>query len=167
MTQYFEILIRGPRPNVSLLLPSGAKARGLAFQESATAGLAELADGTKPYAGFVTNAVVTAIPTPTYAELAAPANVAAKQLENPFLAGDDGSFEDAEEVIAGGTDYIDTSVNSGVALKTGISFDAGKFKVCAATKLAHFVLVEKVTIDSLACYRFQRLYGSSSATVGS
>ena len=62
----FEILKRSPRPVVSLLTPASGQGyalpmsgligymRGTPMQESATAGQAELADGTKPFAGFMT-----------------------------------------------------------------------------------------------------------------
>ena len=39
----FEILRRGVRQNQSLILPAGAKPMGTAYQESGTAGTAELA----------------------------------------------------------------------------------------------------------------------------
>ena len=65
---YFEILRRSPRPVVSLLTPPSGQGyllpatnnsllgyvRGTAMQESAVPGQAELADGSKPFAGFMT-----------------------------------------------------------------------------------------------------------------
>mgnify|MGYP000331862768 CR=1 FL=1 len=97
-TQYFEILRRGQRQPVSLIVPNAVAPEGRAFQESAIAGTAELADGTKR-AFFVQRAVVTELPTPSIAELT---GQGAQPLETPFLGGYEAGLEDADEFVCGG-----------------------------------------------------------------
>lgn len=122
----FEISRPGPGRHISLILPAGAAVRGLAYQESATAGTAELADGTKPIVGFSTREVK--VDGPALGDVVFPG-----RLELPFKAGQEGSFEQAEEVQAEGTDYIVTdgagAVSSGTALETEMSFLGGKWQV--------------------------------------
>ena len=142
----FELLKRSPRPVVSLLTPASGQGyalpmsgligymRGTPMQESATAGQAELADGSKPFAGFMTRdsqgggGVLGDMIYPN-------------RLELPFVAGEDGSFEFAEEVVAEGANLIDAGLTAATPLKTAISFAAGKFAVAISGQDAQFVLV--------------------------
>ena len=59
----FEIKLRSSRFPNSLLTPNANAVRGLAFQESDTAGTAELANGLKPFVGFLTRQVKVGGPT--------------------------------------------------------------------------------------------------------
>jgi len=136
----FEITKRSEQQNSSLTTPVAAAVVGLAFQESAVAGAAELADGTKPFIGFVTRAVQ--VGGPTVAQLGfgylggGVPPIFPGGIELPFVAGEHASFEMAEEVEVEGSDYIDGTGSDAIlgsgqggtsALGTKISFAAGKF----------------------------------------
>ena len=147
----FEILKRSPRPVVSLLTPASGAGytlpngltgylRGTPMQESATAGQAELADGTKPFAGFLTRDSQAG--GPSLGDIIYPG-----RLELPFVAGQDGSFEFAEEVVVEGANFIDTSLDANSALKIAVSFVGGKFSTVSSGQDSQFVLVEKPTPD--------------------
>src|ERR1035437_4527473 len=105
-----NILKRSPRPVNSLLTPAVAALRGVAMQESAIAGTAELADGSKPFAGFQTRPSL--VGGPTVGDIIYPG-----RLELPFATGEDGSYEFGEQVEAEGSDYIDSGLTSGAVLK--------------------------------------------------
>ena len=150
----FEITKRSPRPVVSLLTPASGQGyaltagsgligymRGTPMQESATPGQAELADGTKPFAGFLTRDSQAG--GATLADQIVPG-----RLELPFVAGEDGSFEFAEEVVAEGPLLIDAGLTGATPLKTPISFAAGKFAVAGSGQNAQWVLVELPAPDT-------------------
>lgn len=160
ITNYFNILRRGSRQNESWILPAVAAPAGRAFQESATAGTAELADGTKP-AFFVCKAVVTDFPTLSVAELTGQGQ---QPLEQEYVADGVamGGFEDADEFICGGPDhmYSGTGAHTGAtSLKTKAGFKDGKVRTPQSNEYAEFMLVEKPIIDGLQCYRYQRIAG--------
>ena len=158
----FEILRRGVRQNKSLIVPSVAQPMGMAFQESATAGTAELADSTKPFAGFVTRPIVTALPTPTIAELTGQGE---QPLEQDFLGGYEVGLEDAEEFVAEGPtlQYSGTGqINGATTLKTKCAFKDGKVRVAQSGEYAEYMLVEKQTVEvatNAVRGRFERIYG--------
>ncbi len=143
----FEITRRGSKQNRSLIVPAVAKPFGTAFQESAIAGTAELADGTKPFDGFVTRGIVTALPTPSIAEAA---GLGAQPLEQDFLGGYEAGLEDADEFIAEGSDYIYSGtgqITSGTALKTKCGFKNGQIRVTQSGEYAEYMLIEKMTVE--------------------
>lgn len=132
MKQLFEITRRSPLPVRSLVTPASPATRGQAFQESATAGTAELADGTKPFAGFITRN--SQVGGPVLGDVIYPG-----RLELPFETGFAGSFEYAEEIEAEGTTFIDTAsqygaITTGTALGTELTFNAGKLSVATSGK---------------------------------
>lgn len=135
----FTITKRSPLPVNSLLTPAVAAVKGAAMQESATAGTAELADGTKVFAGFQTRA--SAVDGPVLGDLIYPG-----RLELPFVATQDGTYEFAEEVVAEGTDYLSADVTVGIAvnspLKSPCSFVGGKFALGATGQICEYMLVE-------------------------
>lgn len=120
---YFEIKRTSPSRNVSMLTPTGnTYPRGTAFQESDVLGTAELADGTKAKPMFITRKVLNGGPV-------LGDDVYPGRLELPFTAGDEASFEDAEEIELEGADFIYGStgaITSGTALDTEIAFKDGK-----------------------------------------
>lgn len=136
----FEIIRSHRNRNISLLTPVAAAMRGQAYQESATAGTAELADGTKPLTGFVTRDVV--VGGPTLGDAIYPG-----RLELPFKAGDEASFEKGEAVEAEGGDFIilapaSNGLDASTALETDLSFSAGKFIVAAGAAKKFYRLKE-------------------------
>ena len=140
----FEITKKSPRPVNSLLTPATAAIRGIPMQESATAGTAELADGTKPFAGFMTRPSV--VGGPVLGDIVYPG-----RLELPFATGEEGTYEFAEEVVAEGAGYLSADNTVGVKantpLKTPISFVGGLFAVEATGQFYEFTLVELPTPD--------------------
>ena len=134
----FVITKRSPLPVNTLLTPASAAVRGAAMQESATAGTAELADGTKVFAGFQTRA--------SAADLVLGDLIYPGRLELPLICSQEGTYEYAEEVIAEGTDYLSDDVTVGVktnsSLKTPCSFVGGKFALGASGQICEFMLVE-------------------------
>jgi hypothetical protein len=134
----FEIRFRSPKPNRNLLTPNAASERGVAFQESAVAGTSELADGTKPIAGFCSRKVLVGGP-------GLGDHIYPGRLELPFTATQEAAFELAEEVEAEGANYIDGSITGGTALKTPLMFTAGKFALATTGKWSEFMLVEQMT----------------------
>lgn len=155
----FEILRRGSRQNISLILPAVAALEGTAFQESATAGTGELGDGTKK-AFFVTRPVVTALPNPSIAELT---GQGAQPLEQEFLGGYECGLEDADEFVAeGAMIYSGTGMfAAGTALKTKAGFKDGKIRQAQSGEIAEFMLVEKMTPETAGNLRlrFERIEG--------
>lgn len=145
MSDYFQILKNSSRENNAGTLPSGAAARGLAYQWSATAGTVELADGTGVFAGFVTRTVGATAPTVEQHMLVNGIIPATGEIGLlPFTGGEVGAFEFADEVDVEGSAYIDDVV-AGTALKTALSFSAGKFHIATTGQLAEFMLKEKPT----------------------
>jgi hypothetical protein len=136
----FNITKRSPRPVNSLLTPATAAIRGIAMQESATAGTAELADGTKVFAGFMTRP--SQVGGPALGDVIYPG-----RLELPFATGEEGTFEFAEEVVAEGAGYVDSGITGSTALKTPLMFAAGLFAVATSGHFAEFELVELPTPD--------------------
>lgn len=113
------------------------------MQESSTAGQAELADGSAPFVGFQTRD--SQVGGPVLGDVIYPG-----RLELPFVAGEEGTFEHGEEVSAEGTDFIDTTsqygaISSGTALKSPLTFKAGKFSLALSGDLVFYMLVDKPT----------------------
>lgn len=111
----FQVIRRGPRANKTIRIPSnfGAQPVGVALIESATpnpdqddSGGCALADGTAPFIGFITRAIVTTTPVPTFSELATAGDAPNIPFETAFLVGDEGSTEDADEYEAEGIGYL-------------------------------------------------------------
>ena len=123
---YFEIKRTSPSRNVSLLTPTGATyPRGTAFQESDTLGSAELADGTKAKPVFITRKSLNG--GPVLGDDTFPG-----RLELPFTAGDEASFEDAEEIELEGADHLYAStgvITAATAIDTEVAFKDGKARV--------------------------------------
>lgn len=139
MKQLFEITKRSPLPVNSYICPATAYVRGTAMQESATAGTAELADGTKPFGGFMTRN--SQVGGPSLGDSIYPG-----RLELPFPTGDYGSFEFAEEVEAEGAQFVSGAtgaISTGTALKTPLSFSAGLFCIAQSGQLVEYELVEQ------------------------
>lgn len=152
----FEITKRSPRPYRTFVTPDADALRGIAFQESATAGTAELADGTKPYDGFVTRKVLQGGPT-------LGDSVYPNRTELPFTAAQEATMEFAEEFVAEGSDYIYSGtggITSDTALKSLCGFKDGKIRVAQSSEYADFMLVEKsmtpVNTGALRC-RFKAI----------
>ncbi len=145
-----EITRRAPGKNISLLTPAIAAAalRGVMFQESATAGIAELADGTRMIAGHVTRDVN--IGGPVLGDIIYP-----NRTELPFTATQEASFERSEQVEVEGASYIDASVTAGTAIETQLSFLAGKFSTVGSGQRAFYVLREVMTPETAGNLRIR------------
>ncbi|HEX3800260.1 MAG TPA: hypothetical protein VH413_16310 [Verrucomicrobiae bacterium] len=132
----FEIRRRSPMPLITLVTPTGTGYPiGTAMQESATAGTAELADGTKVFAGFMTRQSI--VGGPTLGD-----DIFPGRLQLGVAAGDPDSFERGEEIECEGASYVDAGITGSTALKTPLSFAAGKFCVAGSGQYAQFELVE-------------------------
>ena len=173
----FQVTLRGPRPNKSVTLPAGITvSAGTAYQEASGAGVQNpaddnfsggvvLADGTRPFGGFVCRDVAVGVPVPTYAELSTGGNPSLP-LETKYQAGGEGSLEDADTYECEGTDFIssgnggrDITVNT--AIGTKCSFYGGKSAVAQTGQVAEYELAEiqtPVTPGQVRA-RFRRLYG--------
>lgn len=133
-------------PNISAIMASAAKV-GIAVQ-LATATTFELADGTKPLAGFLTREVTTDGPTVSdhFWSAAAP-TPEGKWLEFPEKAGNSVSAQSGLALEVEGGDYINVVSNSAskitseTTVGTRLSFTDGKFCVAQANQHAEFVLV--------------------------
>jgi hypothetical protein len=153
----FEITKRSPRPYRSLIAPSGAAGRGIAFIEDATkAGYAKLSDGTAPLAGFVTRPIVAG--GPTLADAIMP-----NRIELPFSDGtgtfdsvaeaNQISLEQAEEVQAEGhaaSGYLYSgngsyTILASTPIGTRCSFVNGKFCIAQTSQVAEYILAEVMT----------------------
>lgn len=131
-----EIRIKSNRRTISLLTPNVAAKRGIAFQESATAGTAELADGTKKIAGLLTTDV--AVGGPTLHEHV----FSAARIELPVQGGHAASFEDFEELECE-NDHLDAAFISAVpAVGTELMFVAGVWKTATIGKLVAGIVAE-------------------------
>lgn len=132
----FEITKRSPRPYKSLLTAADAAAlRGIAFMEdAATAGSAKLADGSVPFAGFITRPVQ--VGGPVLGDSIYP-----NRIELPTASGDAATFEYAEEFEAEGADYLYSGtggLTSGTAVGTRCSFKDGKIRSAQTDDIAEF-----------------------------
>jgi hypothetical protein len=127
-----------------LTTPSIGWKRGQAFQEGATADSAIVADGTAPIIGFATRDGVVGGPDIGY-------QVWPNRLEGPNVAGEEASFEDAEEFEAEGDDYIigsgSNQIDGSTALKTRLTFSNGKAAVATSGDLSEFMLVGKPAVQ--------------------
>jgi hypothetical protein len=138
MKQPFEITKRSPRPTTSLLTPAAACVRGQPLQESAVAGQAELADGSKPFAGWLTR--VSQVGGPALGDVIYPG-----RLELPFVAGQEGTTEFAEWIELEGASYLDAGITGATPLKTPLSFKAGLVAVATSGQFVEHMLVEQQT----------------------
>ena len=145
----FEIIRKTPRPVVSLKTPASDAGytlsngltgylRGTPMQESATPGQAELADGTKPFVGF--QARDSQAGGPTLGEL-----ILGLILEEHYMAGDYGTYEKADEVIAEGANFIDSSITTGTTVTTPCSFVGGKFSTLSSGQISEWTVAEQMT----------------------
>jgi hypothetical protein len=154
----FEITKRSGRPYRSLIAPTGAAGRGMAYiEDPASAGHAKLSDGSLPLGGFVTRPILAG--GPTLADAILP-----NRIELPFSdgtgTGDDIagsniiSLEQAEEVQAESHDATSGYLYSGsgaltIAVGTPIgtrcSFTGGKFCIAQSTQVAEYYLAEILT----------------------
>jgi len=173
----FEVIRRGPRPNKTVTLPAAATApAGTAYQEASStnaespadqdfSGGCVLADGTRPFGGFVTREIIIGVPVPTYAELSVGGNPSLP-LETQFSAGGEGSLEDADEYVAEGTGYLSSGngardITNATAIGTKCSFYGGKTAAAQSGQVAEFELAEIQTpvVPGNVRARFRRLYG--------
>jgi len=148
----FEITKRSRRPNYSMPNTPAANgsladgtiqtSRGVAFEESATPDTAQLATGASPILGFVTRNIMKG--GPQLADSIYPGRI-----DLPTVAGQEASFEYAEEVEAEGTDYIcgtgARGLDNTTVVGTKLSFDAGRFCKATTGQLAEFQLVGQIT----------------------
>ncbi len=139
----FEITKKSPRPVNTLLTPTAAAVRGMAMMESATTpGQAVLADGTAPIRGFQTRD--SKVGGPDLGDVIYPG-----RLELAFVAGEEGTYEHAEEVEAEGANFVSADgtvgVLAGTAINTPLSFVAGQFVKAASGQFVEFILVELPT----------------------
>lgn len=176
----FQITRRGPRANKTVRLPLALAAcfAGVAFIESNTpnkdqdeSGGAALADGTRPFAGFITRDVLAAVngapavPVPTYAELSTGGNPNLPY-ETAFSAGGEASLEDADEYEAEGAAFVSSGnggrdITAATALGTKLSFYGGVTSVAQTNDIAEFELAEIQTASTPGNVRIRarRLYG--------
>lgn len=171
----FEITKRGRRPNYSFPnspadqnLGQGTiqTYRGVAFQESLTADTTELANGLGPCVGFVTRNIASGGP-----DLGS--SIYPGRIDLPTVAGQEASYEDAEEVEAecasngsGNGYYIcgtgARALTNTTPLRTPLSFDLGRFCVAQTGQLSEWELVAVLTAtDSSNPYRLRmrRVHG--------
>ena len=159
-TAYFEITKRSGRPYRSLTAPTvamGAAGRGIAFiEDPAAAGVAKLADGSAPIAGFVTRPILAG--GPTLADAVMP-----NRIELPFSDGSGTgdsvagsnifSLEQAEEVEAEAYDATLVSGNlytgsgaltitAATPIQTRCSFRNGQFCIAASGDYSEYLLQE-------------------------
>lgn len=156
-TALMEITKRSPLPYNSLVAPTGASGKGVAYMEDpATAGNAILADGTKPAAGFVTRPIVSG--GQTLGDLVYPNRLELPfQDSDPYMSGVNMlSLEQAQEVVAEGYDplhvngnlYSGTGGNAGksilpgTAVKTKCSFFNGQFCVGVTGQYCEWIIEE-------------------------
>lgn len=149
----FDIKRSSPRKHQSLQTPVAEALRGQFFQESAVAGVAELANGEKPLAGCLTRDVK--VGGPTLADHVYPG-----RLELPFTAGLQASFEKAEEFEAEGTDYLAASggggaITSGTTLETELSLINGKLCVRGGAQIGFYRLKEIMTPETSGALRIR------------
>ena len=152
----FEITKRSPLPYVSLVAPTGAKGRGIAYIEDNTnPGNAILADGSKPIAGFITRPIKAGGP-----DLGD--DVFPNRIERPFSDSDPYgadanmiTLEQAEEVEAEAYDPLQVAgylysgtggnagktINASTALNTQCSFRNGQFSVAVSGDYCEWLLV--------------------------
>lgn len=143
----FLNLRSSPSKRRSLLTPNAAALRGNFFQESATAGTAEVADGSKPLAGFVTRDVV--VGGPVLGDHIYPGRI-----DLPFTAAQEASFEMPESFEAEGADFFQVGgtgpVVAGTALQTELAFVLGKLRIAQTADIVEYVIVEQQTAKNAA-----------------
>lgn len=150
MSIQFEITKRSRRPNYSMpntpaLVGTADNtvqtSRGVAFMEGAV-DTAALADGSSPIIGFVTRPILKGGP-------GLGDSIYPGKIELGTVAGQEASFEDAEEIEAEGADYIcgtgARQLDNTTAVNTKLSFDAGRFCKATTGQLSEFVLVGQLT----------------------
>jgi hypothetical protein len=137
---FFQIIVKGPRPNRSVTLPIGLAAQfagaptmeGTPAADQDASGLIALSDGSKLFAGFITRDVlaavngVPAVPVPTYSELSTGGNPNLP-FENAFSAGLEASIEDADQYEAEGVNMVSSGngardITAATAIGTALSF---------------------------------------------
>jgi hypothetical protein len=155
-----EIVKRSPLPYRSLVAPTGASGRGIAYiEDPSNPGKAILADGSKPIAGFVTRPIKAGGP-----DLGD--DVFPNRAERPFSDSDPYgadanmiSLEQGEEVEAEGydPDHVNgnlfsgtgadaaKTLNSSTPLQTLCSFKNGQFCVGVTGQFCEWMLVELKT----------------------
>lgn len=151
----FDIKVRSTRPNRSLLTPAAAAERGIAFIEDVAApGTAKLSDGSLPMVGFLSQKVTVAGPT-------IQDQVMPGRTQLPVKAGDEASFEYADEVEAESSVYLDAALIAAHTNGTRCTFAAGKFVATSTGKYAEWVVVQEVTpeVAGNIRLRLQRIEG--------
>jgi hypothetical protein len=189
-TQCFEVTKRSARPIRSLQGVTGLNAmRGTAFiEDPANPGIAKLADGTLPIAGFITRPAQ--VGGPTIADAILP-----NRVELPFADTDYQSFEPAEEVqaegyganailgatvagqavVGGAFLYSATGANAGLTITgstatgTKVSFRNGQFSVAQAEDVAEYYLAQilppaRPDLNTFRC-RFVLLTGIANTLI--
>lgn len=168
-----EITKRSPLPYRSLVAPTGASGKGRAYiEDPANPGNAIVADGSKPFAGFVTRPINAG--GQTLGDLVYP-----NRMELPFMDSDPYgaganmiSLEFAEEVVAEGYDALGINgflysgagktITAATAAKTKCSFRNGQFCIAASTDYAEWLL-EDATLTPMVAgnvrARFTKIYG--------
>jgi hypothetical protein len=146
-----------PAPSGSLAAGTVVNERGVAFQFGSTDGQAELADGTKAFAGFLARR--TKVNGPSLEDVVYPGRT-----ELPFVAGGPASFEYAEEVEVEGpagansTWLIGTgagAISAATAAGTKLSFSGGAFCVAQASQNAEFEMAAQMTPETSGYVRFR------------
>lgn len=171
ITSLFEITKRSPRAYKSLVAPLGAAAgRGIAYiEDPANPGNAILADGSAPFAGFVTRPIL--VGGPTLADAIMP-----NRIELPFQDGQPITMEYADEVQAEGYDpacvngflYSGTgasaanTITSATQAQTKCTFMNGQFAVAASGDWAEWTLAQimpQAQVQGNVRARFTRIEG--------
>jgi hypothetical protein len=159
----FQVIRRGARPNKTVTLPItlAACSAGTAFiegnppKDQDASGVVALADGSEPFAGFVTRDVlaavngVPAVPVPTYAELSTGGNPNIPY-ETAFSAGTEASLEDADEYEAEGPSFVSSGnggrdITAATALGTRLSFYNGVTCIAQTGNWSEYYLAEQET----------------------
>jgi hypothetical protein len=156
-----------PTPDAGLAAGTVVNERGVAFQFSATDGQAELADGTKAFAGFLTRR--TKVNGASLEDVVFPGRT-----ELPFVAGGPASFEYAEEVEVEGASSVNSTwmigtgagaIAATTAAETKLSFSGGAFCVAQTGQNAEYELIAQMTPETAGNVRFRarKLTGQATA----
>jgi len=171
-TSLFEITKRSPRPYKSLVAPTGASGRGIAYiEDPALPGTAKLADGTITNGGFVTRPILAG--GPGLADAIFP-----NRIELPFSDSDPYgtganmiSLEHAEEVEAEGYDPLHVNgflysgagktITAATPIGTEVSFRNGQFCIAVAGDVVEWEVTEFVSpmIAGNVRVRFTAVHG--------
>jgi len=103
---------------------------------AATPGQMGLADGSKPFMGFLTRNATVGGP-------ALPDIIYPGRLELPFYSGQAGTTEFGEQIEAEGAQFIDPSITGATAANTPLTFANGMFAVATTGKYVEFNLVQQ------------------------